>query len=792
MMQQQTPKRARHERESEAEGEGEEASRFSDPHYVVRVNGVPFRVPLKAEARVQAYQRQQRLAQKRRDGEQRLLAALKALLPKGPVRSDRPSWRTCQISAKIDLGKLAYEADVEELLQFLAEKPKELAVEQLRDADDNDVTSLVALYGSVRALRLLPFNYSNVGKAFEFAKLAGHQDCLQYIGERVQSERLTWYLREQDLEEVTKTKTSRGPVPKLRKACAAVLAHELSVDVANNTSSPSSFWSAVVKSASDEALEHILSSVCNHLPLPRRGAVLMHLFAHHNNQQLASFLSSEAKVEVLLACDKYWRDLSFAANRRSFGLNFSPDQHTPGDVFSIFETPAEMWRIEPEDAFERQHKIFRDANAIIKMKAAEDEKTGQRTASVVTCRETFRKKMEVFSQGQLKGLNWDNLLVLGGAVVACLLSSPFDEADPAHLNQYFVDTFGEGSDIDLCIYGIEDSTAIVNKVVEIYTTIVKAIPDVPVTTISTRESITFLRHHPYRPIQVMGAFHSVAEVLHGIDLDCTCVSFDGKDVWALPRAWMAFNHRWNLTHGTRAIYGVRGCPHYEQRLVKYAKKRGFAVVDRDLVRDEEGNILQPASSKTRNVEVLLAEPDYATKFSWMYSGDDLGEDCYPAVGLKLLLLCERYPRVATTLLSLKPTDSIPYGKDWPAEKVIEHLKVHARSRWEEPSKEDEWKAEFNHFDGYTRWHAPPELIHHTGKLPLSGDDTGKETTQEVQAEEQVDVIRRSAKELRLVANHQPFLVPHWLLGILDASDLPKTRDDEEEDDEDEDEGNEEN
>ncbi|KAL6045221.1 hypothetical protein QOT17_022893 [Balamuthia mandrillaris] len=732
----------------------------SKPHYVIRVDGTPFRIPLVGEVRLQAYQQEQLLAKKRKHNEQRLLAALEPLIPEVPPAS---YWCERQSSVRVDLYKVTHEAEVEDILRLLADKPPDCTVDQLRDADNNSVASLVALFGSAKALKLLMYAnyYYGFATMYRFAKIGGHKDCLKVIIDTVKARNQLWYFTEEELQEGSHEGIELSTIPPLQKACAAVLAHELCFDItssasssrfsssssSSSSSSPSPLWSALVQSASEGALEQILSSICNHLPLPQRGQVLMHFLAHHS-KQMASLLSTEAQTNALMACDKYWRDMvAFPAFRR--GQLFQ-GRSAFGDVLSVFDTPAEMWRIEPEDAFERQHKIFPHSNATIKKEALEEREK----ASVVTSRETFGKKMEVFSQGQLKGLNWENLLVLGGAVVACLLPSPFDEADPEHLDQYFTNTFGEGTDLDLCLHGIEDKELIAEKVVEIYTTIVKAIPEVPVTAVSSGESITFLRHHPYRPIQIMGAFHSITEVLHGIDLDCTCVAFDGKDVWALPRAWMAFNRRWNLAHGQeKDIYGVRGCPHYEQRLVKYAEKRGFAVVDRCLVRDEEGNILEPPSE---DKEALLAKPDHTKKFNWVYSGDDEGEECYPAVGLKLLLLCERHPCLKEKLLSLRPVDSIPYGKDWPAEKVIQHLKVHSgRSRWEAPSQEDEWKAEFNHFDGYTRYHRPPELVCHSTKEDVEGG----------QAAAALRAPPYLMHQLHLMANHSPFLVPNWLQGM---------------------------
>ncbi len=42
------------------------------------------------------------------------------------------------------------------------------------------------------------------------------------------------------------------------------------------------------------------------------------------------------------------------------------------------------------------------------------------------------------------------------------------------------------------------------KMKEIYDSLLKAFPEVPITILSTNEAVTFSRHYPFRPIQVMG------------------------------------------------------------------------------------------------------------------------------------------------------------------------------------------------------------------------------------------------------------------------------------------------
>ena len=69
---------------------------------------------------------------------------------------------------------------------------------------------------------------------------------------------------------------------------------------------------------------------------------------------------------------------------------------------------------------------------------------------------------------------------------------------------------------------------------------------------------------------ILRLYKSRPEVLMAFDLDSCAVGYDGKSVWALPRARRALNGRFNLIDETRP--NVK----YEARLFKYSE-RGFAV-----------------------------------------------------------------------------------------------------------------------------------------------------------------------------------------------------------------------
>ena len=74
-------------------------------------------------------------------------------------------------------------------------------------------------------------------------------------------------------------------------------------------------------------------------------------------------------------------------------------------------------------------------------------------------------------------------------------------------------------------------------------------------------------------------YKSPSEILLGFDLDCSCIGFNGSEVFAAPRAIRALNTRSNIVDLTRRSLS------YEARLFKYAK-RNFATVLRGITRNE--------------------------------------------------------------------------------------------------------------------------------------------------------------------------------------------------------------
>ncbi|KAF3931099.1 Alpha-latrotoxin [Dactylellina cionopaga] len=98
-----------------------------------------------------------------------------------------------------------------------------------------------------------------------------------------------------------------------------------------------------------------------------------------------------------------------------------------------------------------------------------------------------------------------------------------------------------------------------------------------------KDSITILSRDPYLPIRIsLRLYHSISQILHDInfDIDCACVAYDGKQVYALPRAITAWMTQCNTIGKMHSSWG-----RYEHRLLKY-RHRGFEVYHPGLQRDK--------------------------------------------------------------------------------------------------------------------------------------------------------------------------------------------------------------
>ena len=120
------------------------------------------------------------------------------------------------------------------------------------------------------------------------------------------------------------------------------------------------------------------------------------------------------------------------------------------------------------------------------------------------------------------------------------------------------------------------------------------------TTVRTKNAITIASQYPTRHVQiVLRLYDSISQIITGFDVDCACAAYDGKQVYAAPRALAAFMTQSNTIDLTRRS------PSYENRLSKYSH-RGFEVhwplLDRSRV---DPTIFERSFGRTQGLARLL-------------------------------------------------------------------------------------------------------------------------------------------------------------------------------------------
>lgn len=198
------------------------------------------------------------------------------------------------------------------------------------------------------------------------------------------------------------------------------------------------------------------------------------------------------------------------------------------------------------------------------------ERKSSGSPAVVESLKEFQHNFNLFSESSLSDLDWDNVVAAGSAVTTSLLPVPEKWAGSKRsLREYYHEKLAPASDVDLFLYGMNEQEAI-EKIKQIETKIKDSILH-ETTTIRTKNAITIVSQHPTRHVQiVLRLYDSISQVITGFDVDCACAAYDGKQVYASPRALMAFATQANT------IDLSRRSPSYENRLSKYSH-RGFEV-----------------------------------------------------------------------------------------------------------------------------------------------------------------------------------------------------------------------
>ncbi|KAJ6493336.1 hypothetical protein C8R45DRAFT_989494 [Mycena sanguinolenta] len=180
----------------------------------------------------------------------------------------------------------------------------------------------------------------------------------------------------------------------------------------------------------------------------------------------------------------------------------------------------------------------------------------------------FRRTFDRMSDGLLKNLNWNNIIVAGGIVLGVLLS-----VGGAAEEEW------AASDIDIYIYGLTPAQAN-KKISELFATFKANLPKgSPVLIVRNSKTITFFSKYPLRRIQiVLKLVKSPRAVLLNFDLDICAMCWDGSEFWMLPRAARALETGYNVftMNMIQGHYLSERRATQEQRVFKYAD-RGYGV-----------------------------------------------------------------------------------------------------------------------------------------------------------------------------------------------------------------------
>ncbi|KAM3416213.1 hypothetical protein BST61_g7819 [Cercospora zeina] len=233
------------------------------------------------------------------------------------------------------------------------------------------------------------------------------------------------------------------------------------------------------------------------------------------------------------------------------------------------------------------------------MPLKQEERRSDGSPAIAPSLKDFQTNFNIFSESSLVDLHWNNVVAAGSSVVTPLLAVPEEHRGSKRaLRQYYHEQIAVASDVDLFLYDLTEEQAI-EKVRDIEKSIRDAILT-ETTTVRTKNAITIVSQYPTRHVQiVLRVYKSISEILTGFDVDCSCAAFDGKQVYASPRAIAAYITQINT------IDLSRRSPSYENRLSKYAR-RGFEVYWPNLDRSRiDPTIFERSFGRTEGLARLL-------------------------------------------------------------------------------------------------------------------------------------------------------------------------------------------
>lgn len=209
----------------------------------------------------------------------------------------------------------------------------------------------------------------------------------------------------------------------------------------------------------------------------------------------------------------------------------------------------------------------------------------------VVSQETFFSNWRLLTNGILDGIDWSNVLAAGGAVLACVLPG-FTSEEYGDDGQKFKALINEkltlhtgcrteidphyicglngfwASDIDLFIHSCstEEAKGIIDNIIDTVTR-----NNASATVMRSSFAVTIFGLNPHRDVQIVFRLYSrPCEVIHGFDIDCSGIAFDGSSVYVTTRCLQSLRCRLNVVNMT-----YRSTT-YSSRLIKYAY-RDFAI-----------------------------------------------------------------------------------------------------------------------------------------------------------------------------------------------------------------------
>ncbi|CAM9117852.1 unnamed protein product [Scytosiphon promiscuus] len=284
----------------------------------------------------------------------------------------------------------------------------------------------------------------------------------------------------------------------------------------------------------------------------------------------------------------------------------------------------------------------------------------------VVSRDEFFQQFNVFTEGQLTFMDWNNVVAAGGSVLAATHPPP-----PGPLRDFYHTLAYRSSDVDLFLYGLDEAAA-TEKVRQIHNAVKLANPKIYA--VRSLRTVTLVSEFPFRKIQiVLRLYKTLAEVLHGFDVDCCSVGFDGHTVWATNRAARSICKRYNVVDISRRS------PSYESRLFKYGK-RGHAVLVKGLEVDRIRPDLRKNKIRTGAVNLetglakLIAMDSSYQRFhlnNWGYYYQRWNEGLLVDNGT--MTEAERIHDQESMRESDYTTMFIPYGPRWTRDRTRRHV-----------------------------------------------------------------------------------------------------------------------